>query len=86
MKPYHLGTQCIGWEAKKLMSNIERSTLNLLISYSCLNNLNQTRDGFLLVAQQKQNKVKISNLKQAKDMGLIFKMGFQKKIKGNPWS
>jgi hypothetical protein len=38
------------------------------------------------VAQQKQNKVKISNLKQAKDMGLIFKMGFQKKIKGNPWS
>jgi uncharacterized protein YbcV (DUF1398 family) len=36
---------------------------------------------FLLVAQQKQNKVKISNLKQAKDMGLIFKMDFKKNLK-----
>lgn len=47
-------------------------TFNLLILYSCLNNFNQSRD-VLLVAQQKQNKVKIANLKQAKDMGLIFK-------------
>jgi hypothetical protein len=62
------------------MSNIERSTLNLLILYPCLNNVNQTKD-VLLVAQQKQNKVKISNLKQAKDTGLIFKMDLKRKLK-----
>jgi hypothetical protein len=62
------------------MSNIKRSTLNLLILYSCLNNFNQTRD-VLLVAQQKQNKVRIANLKQAKDTGLILKKDFKRKLK-----
>jgi hypothetical protein len=67
------------------MSNIERSTLNLLILYSCLNNFNQTRD-VLISGPTKTKQGENFKSQASKRHGFNLQNGFQKKFKGNPWS